>query len=96
MQKSSGKPSTSGSDKFKLQGSREKLSQSQGRMPGDRRSYGNMLPKTGVYFLPDSKVIDFCRVLTDYKKQCEQEGKYVEARKAKKKHDELREKEMKR
>ena len=35
---------------------------------GDRKSYGNMLPKTGVYFLPDTKVIDFLRVLTEYKK----------------------------
>jgi hypothetical protein len=26
---------------------------------GDRKSFGNMLPKQGVYFLPDTKVIDF-------------------------------------
>jgi hypothetical protein len=55
-----------------------------------------MLPKSGVYFLPDTKVIDFMRVLNDYKKQCEEEGKYVEARKAAKKYTELKVKEQKR
>ncbi len=52
-----------------------------------------MLPKRGVYFLPDTKVLDFLRVLTDYKKKCEEEGKYVEAQRAKKKFYELQNKE---
>jgi len=52
-----------------------------------------MLPKSGVYFLPDTKVIDFLWVLNDYKKQCEDEGKYVEAKKAKWKYEELKLKE---
>jgi len=60
---------------------------------GDRKSFGNMLPKQGVYFLPDTKVIDFLRVLDDYWKQCESEGKYVEAKKAKRKQTELKLKE---
>ena len=55
-----------------------------------------MLPKSGVYFLPDIKVIDILRVLNDYKKECEDEGKYVEARKAKRKYIELKLKEQKR
>ena len=55
-----------------------------------------MLPRTGVYFLPDIKVIDILRVLNDYKKECEQEGKYVEAKKAKRKYLELKAKEQKR
>lgn len=65
------------------------------RLPkrGDRKSYGNMLPKQGVYFLPDTKVLDFMRVLNDYKWQCELEGKYVEAKWAKWKYEELKIKE---
>jgi hypothetical protein len=27
----------------------------------ERRKYGSLLPRTGVHFLPDSKVIDFLR-----------------------------------
>lgn len=63
---------------------------------GDRKSFGNMLPKQGVYFLPDTKVIDFLRVLDDYWKQCEKEGKYVEAKRAKKKSNDLKVKEAQR
>ena len=27
----------------------------------DRNKYGNLLPRTGVHFLPDTKVVDFLR-----------------------------------
>ena len=49
-----------------------------------------MLPKTGVYFLPDTWVLDILRVLTDYKKQSESEGKYVEAKWAKRFYEDLK------
>jgi len=52
-----------------------------------------MLPKTGVYFLPDARVLDILRVLNDYKKSSELEGKYVEAKWAKWFYEELKIKE---
>ncbi|CAI2386407.1 unnamed protein product [Moneuplotes crassus] len=60
----------------------------------ERRLYGAMLPKTGVHFLPDLKVVDFIRVLHNYKRQCLKEGKLLEVKKSKKKIFELRNKEM--
>jgi len=35
--------------------------------------YGEMLPKTGIYSLPDFKVILFLKVLTDYHRKLEKE-----------------------
>ena len=32
------------------------------------RDYGNMLPKSGIYSLPDFKVTAFLKVLSDYHK----------------------------
>jgi len=29
----------------------------------DKRKYGALLPKTGVYFLPDEKVLAFLRIM---------------------------------
>ena len=46
------------------------------------QEYGEMLPKTGVYSLPDFKVISFLRVLTDYHKKLEAEERYLEAKDA--------------
>lgn len=60
----------------------------------ERKLYGAMLPKHGVYFLPDLKVIDFIRVLNNYKRKCLNEGKLSEIKKAKQKIEELRSKEM--
>ena len=34
----------------------------------ERKIYGGMLPKHGVYFLPDLKVMDFIRVLNNYRR----------------------------
>jgi hypothetical protein len=28
---------------------------------GERNKYGSLLPRTGVHFLPDSKVVDFLK-----------------------------------
>ena len=37
----------------------------------ERKKYGCVLPRTGVYFLPDSKVIDFLKLLHEHKRKCE-------------------------
>ena len=42
--------------------------------------YGEMLPKTGIYALPDFKVMLFLKVLTDYHKKLQNEQKYLEAK----------------
>lgn len=60
---------------------------------GNNRSlaeeYGEMLPKTGIYSLPDFKVAAFLRILTDYHRKLEAEERYMEARDAKIKFNEL-------
>jgi TnpA family transposase len=43
---------------------------------------------------PDSKVLDFLRLLEEYRRKCEEEGNYAEARKASSKFDELLKKEV--
>lgn len=35
----------------------------------ERAQYGSLLPRTGVHFLPDTKVIDFLKLLDDYRKK---------------------------
>ena len=42
---------------------------------------------------PDSKVLDFLRLLEEYRRKCEEEGNYSEAKKARSKFDELLKKE---
>jgi len=42
---------------------------------------------------PDNKVIDFLKLLEEYRKKCESEGDYAEAKKARAKFDELKKKE---
>ena len=59
----------------------------------ERKIYGAMLPKHGVYFLPDLKVMDFIRVLNNYRRECLRTGKLSEARQAKHKISELQDKE---
>jgi TnpA family transposase len=41
----------------------------------------------------DSKVLDFLRLLEEYRRKCEEEGNYAEARKSRAKFDELLKKE---
>jgi len=48
----------------------------------ERNKYGCLLPRTGVHFLPDSKVVDFLKLLNDYKKTCIKEMNLVEAKRA--------------
>jgi hypothetical protein len=42
--------------------------------------YGEMLPKTGIYSLPDFKVTAFLRILTDYHKKLESDQDYLQAK----------------
>lgn len=35
----------------------------------ERAQYGSLLPRTGVHFLPDTKVIDFLKLLDEYRKK---------------------------
>ncbi len=59
----------------------------------------NMLQSAGqqkgvISISPDSKVLDFLRLLEEYRRKCEEEGNYAEARKASSKFDELLKKEV--
>lgn len=60
----------------------------------ERNKYGSLLPRTGVHFLPDSKVVDFLRLLNDYRKKCCKEMNLTEARRAALKFEDLKNKEM--
>lgn len=60
----------------------------------ERNKFGALLPRTGVHFLPDSKVVDFLRLLNDYRKRCCTEMNLPEARRAQLKFDDLKNKEM--
>ena len=60
----------------------------------ERNKYGCLLPRTGVHFLPDSKVVDFLRLLNDYRKKCCKEMNLTEARLAALKFEDLKNKEM--
>lgn len=60
----------------------------------ERSKYGCLLPRTGVHFLPDSKVVDFLRLLNDYRKRCCKEMNLTEARRAALKFEDLKNKEM--
>lgn len=59
----------------------------------ERAQYGSLLPRTGVHFLPDGKVIDFLKLLDNYRKTCEKDGQFSEAKRARKKFQDLKEKE---
>lgn len=60
----------------------------------DRNKYGALLPRTGVHFLPDSKVVDFLKLLNDYRRKCCAEMNLPEARRAQLKFEDLKNKEM--
>ena len=47
-----------------------------------------------ISITPDSKVLDFLRLLEEYRRKCEEEGNYGEARKASSKFEELLKKEV--
>jgi len=59
------------------------------------QSGGSNPPNRGVISItPDSKVLDFLRLLEEYRRKCEEEGNYGEARKAASKFEELLKKEI--
>lgn len=59
----------------------------------ERVKYGVLLPRTGVHFLPDYKVVDFLRLLNEYRRKCEKEQNLKEAKRAGAKFEDLRQKE---
>ncbi|CDW89445.1 ca2+-binding protein (ef-hand superfamily) [Stylonychia lemnae] len=59
-----------------------------------RREYQRSSSQKGVIQIsPDSKVLDFLRLLEEYRRKCEDDGNYAEAKKARSKFDELLKKE---
>lgn len=42
----------------------------------------NLMQFRGVRVMPDTKVIDFLKILNEYRKQCEQKGMHLDAKKA--------------
>jgi predicted double-glycine peptidase len=50
----------------------------------DKRKYGALLPKTGVYFLPDERIVAFLRVVNEMRKRYEAAGNYLYANRYKK------------
>lgn len=55
----------------------------------DKKKYGALLPKTGVYFLPDDKVIGFLKILNMLRLKAEKEENYTGAKVMKQKFDEF-------
>eukprot|EP00357_Protocruzia_adherens_P018499 CAMPEP_0115023004 /NCGR_PEP_ID=MMETSP0216-20121206/32036_1 /TAXON_ID=223996 /ORGANISM="Protocruzia adherens, Strain Boccale" /LENGTH=425 /DNA_ID=CAMNT_0002396093 /DNA_START=60 /DNA_END=1337 /DNA_ORIENTATION=+ len=45
---------------------------------------------------PDTKVVDFLKLLEEYRRKCEREGNYAEAKRARKKYEDLKKKECNR
>ena len=43
----------------------------------EKKKYGAMLPKSGVYFLPDEKVVIFLRIMRNMIKKCEREQTFM-------------------
>ena len=58
-----------------------------------QRSLNSERQGSMTYIQTDPKVIDFLRLLEDYRIKCENEGSYEEARKTAMKYDELMRKE---
>ena len=53
----------------------------------DKRKYGALLPKSGVYFLPDERIVAFLRIMNEVRKRSEANGNYMLANKFKKVFD---------
>lgn len=56
----------------------------------------DLQPMAATNIQADSKVLDFLRLLEEYRRKCEEQGNYAEARKAAAKYDELLRKETQR
>lgn len=50
----------------------------------DKRKYGALLPKIGVYFLPDERIVAFLKIMNEIRKRYEGIGDYMMANKFKK------------
>jgi hypothetical protein len=46
----------------------------------DKKKYGALLPKTGVYFLPDEKVLGFLKIMNQLRINGEATGDYGKAK----------------
>lgn len=55
----------------------------------DKRRYGALLPKTGVYFLPDDKVLAFLRIMNQLRVNAETSGDYTRAKMMKMRFEEF-------
>ena len=55
----------------------------------DKKKYGALLPKTGVYFLPDEKVIGFLKIMNQLRQAYDRDGNYKQAKLLKLKFEEL-------
>ena len=82
LQKVSGPPS-----RYLKTGGGQSEFQGSPRFPSDeeKKKFGEFLPRTGVYFLPDIKVLDLLKLLNEYRMQCQKTGKYGDADKARNK-----------
>jgi hypothetical protein len=45
------------------------------------------LPKSGVYFLPDERIVAFLKIMNEMRKRYESEGNYMQANKFKRVFD---------
>ena len=45
----------------------------------DKKKYGALLPKTGVYFLPDERIVTLLKVTNHVRKLCEKNNEYLKA-----------------
>ena len=43
----------------------------------DKMKYGALLPKTGVYFLPDDRIVMFLKIMDSMRKRYEKTGDYM-------------------
>ena len=53
----------------------------------EKRKYGALLPKSGVYFLPDDRIVAFLKIMNEMRKRFESVGNYMMANKFKKVFD---------
>jgi len=46
----------------------------------EKKKFGVLLPKSGVYFLPDQKILAFLKILNWMRVQAEKDGNYGRAK----------------
>ena len=45
----------------------------------DKKKYGALLPKSGVYFLPDERIVTFLKILNEMRKRFDGAQNYMMA-----------------